>query len=60
MSAGDILVIAFFIFFCIDVAGSIVFMFLNYLNRKKELEYVRCIIRRKECEMIEKTEEVKG
>ena len=35
MSAGDILVIAFFIFFCIDVAGSIVFMFLNYLNRKK-------------------------
>lgn len=35
MSAGDILVIAFFIFFCIDVAGSIVFMFLNYLNRKR-------------------------
>ena len=60
MSAGDVLVIILSVFFCIDVIGSIVLMILNYLNRKKELEYVRCIIRRKECEIIERTEEVKG
>ena len=35
MSAGDILVIAFFVFFYIDVAGSIVFHVIELSEQEK-------------------------
>lgn len=59
MSLGDVLFLILFVLFCIDLIGSIVCMVLNYLNKKRELEYARNYIILKEHEYYDRSGEVK-
>ena len=59
MSFGDIMFIILIFAFCINLLGSFVMMILAYRDMKRQLDYVRHIIRIKEYEIFRTSEEVK-
>lgn len=59
MSFGDIMFIILFFVFCIDMLGSFVMMILAYKDKKRQIDYVRQIIRLKEYEVFGWSGEVK-
>lgn len=59
MSFADIMFIILIFVFCINLLGSLVIMILAYKNKKRQLDYVRHIIRIKEHEVFGRSGEVK-
>lgn len=59
MSFTDIMFIILVFAFCINLLGSLVMMILAYLNKKRQLDYVRHIIRIREYEILGRSGEVK-